>query len=168
MTDLRVGNVVMYKPTRPVFAVSTGSWTGKPAFKSRPCVIVNYNAERQSFTLAPLCGAQHTAAGWTRRNQMDKNWWHPVYIVNGDVQIPPDGATVPRKPIALTHDPHMALPSSPKYKPSYIWAGDAGEEVPIKGAQLRRIDSLSIDQVQIDSLEAWWKYWLANNRPSGP
>ncbi|KAG2340924.1 hypothetical protein BDR05DRAFT_966166 [Suillus weaverae] len=142
MTDLRVGNVVTYKPTRRVFAVSTGSWTGKPAFKS--------------------------PAGWTRRNQMDKNWWHPVYIVNGDVQIPPDGATVPREPIALTHDPHMALPSSPTYKPSYIWAGDAGEEVPIKGAQLRRIDSLSIDDVQLEYLSDCWKYWHANNRPSGP
>ncbi|KAG1738704.1 hypothetical protein EDB19DRAFT_1877166 [Suillus lakei] len=165
---LAVGDVVMYKPTRTIFAVSSGSWTGNPANKTRPCVVVSYNSDATSPILAPLCGARYTTVGWTRRNEMIADWWHPVRFANTSLPIPPDGAAVQRQPITLTHNPSVMRPSSLSvFKPSYIWAGDAGEIVSKYVAQyLTPVNNyLSLDAQQLAELVKWWNYWFVYHRP---
>ncbi|KAG1760219.1 hypothetical protein EDD22DRAFT_781497 [Suillus occidentalis] len=158
---LVAGDVVMYKPTRTIFAVSSGSWTGNPANKTRPCVVVHCPGDETSPIVAPLCGAHYTTFGWTRRNWMVADWWHPVWFANTNLPIPPDGAAVQRQPITLTHNPSVMRPSSLSVlKPSYIWAGDAGECIPKYVAQYLPSANgyLSIDTQQLAELTKWWNH----------
>ncbi|KAG2340247.1 hypothetical protein BDR05DRAFT_966986 [Suillus weaverae] len=166
---IRVGQVVLHIPKRSILASSSGSWMEKPADKFRPCVIVSHNAENDTFALAPLCGAEHTTAGWKRRDKMVPEWWHPVEFANGNIEIPPD--SFQRKPIILTHhDPLVTgLPTKSNLKPCYIWAGDAGEYLSIDAVKgLRQVDHLSIDQEQLKRLVEEWDHWNANHRPTLP
>ncbi|KAG1779281.1 hypothetical protein EV702DRAFT_1087183 [Suillus placidus] len=165
---IRVGHVVLFAPTRQVFATSSGSFTKKPAEdKKRPCIIVSHDAERDAFALSPLCGAKLTTAGYVIRDQMEPKWWHPVHIVNGNVKVPLDGATVERKPIILTHYNPLVTELPTHYKPSFMWIGDPGEFVSNNDVQkLDHVTSLNIDEEQLKRLEDEWKYCLANHPPT--
>lgn len=162
-TPLFVGDVVMFKPTRATFAITSGSWTGNPANKKRPCVVVDFDSTNLPI-VTPLCGARYIyAVGWIRRAGMNVNWWHPVYFANTNVFIPQDGAAVRRQPITLIHDPYARKPSSVnfEFKPSYIWVGDRGELVSPNVVQslIPLNNYLRMGAQQRAMLEQWWDYW---------
>lgn len=163
-----VGDIVMYKPTRIYLAISSGSWTGNPAQKKRPCVVIYVDQHTTIPIVAPLCGAVYINAGWKRRYQMIADWWHPVLFANTGVPVPADGASVQRQPIVITHNPLYAKPPFiPHFKPSYIWAGDSGEWVAHE--MLQELESaggyLRVDAAQLNQLLVWRDHWYHWNRP---
>ncbi|KAF8493126.1 hypothetical protein JB92DRAFT_3000258 [Gautieria morchelliformis] len=159
--SLRLGSVVFWKPTRPIFAISSGSWTGQPARKERPCCVVAITDKGP--IIAPLCGATQLSANqWGRRRGMVPEWWQPVNFTNIALPTPFDGCNVQRAPVTIAHDSRIARPAQfPNFKPSYIWAGDAGQVIP--SDQLRYLaivnPYLEISTAEIEHLSRWWQYW---------
>jgi hypothetical protein len=64
------GDIVMYKPTRIYLAISSGSWTGNPAQKKRPCAVIYVDQHTTIPIVAPLCGAVYMNTGWQRHYQV--------------------------------------------------------------------------------------------------
>ncbi|KAF8515060.1 hypothetical protein JB92DRAFT_2916066 [Gautieria morchelliformis] len=160
--SLKVGSVVSWKPTRPIFAISSGSWTGQPSKKERPCVVVAFTGEGLPI-VAPLCGAKQLNANqWGRRDHMVHQWWQPVNFTNIAIPTPFDGCTVQRAPITIAHDSRIARPAQfPNFKPSYIWAGDAGQVIPSNDLRYLATVSpyLELSAAEVEHLSRWWKYW---------
>jgi hypothetical protein len=50
------GNFVLLSPRRHAFAISSGSLSGQPSNKERPCLFVGYT-NRGNAAIVPLCGA---------------------------------------------------------------------------------------------------------------
>ncbi|KAG2145175.1 hypothetical protein DEU56DRAFT_910298 [Suillus clintonianus] len=168
MAHPAAGDIVMYTPTRIVFAIASGSWTGKPARKKRPCVVLFVNPHTAMQAVAPLCGAVHKNAGWQRRDGMVVNWWHPILFANTGVPVPPDGALIQRQPIIITYNPWYSKPSfMSDFKPSYIWAGDSGEWVQHQTSQQLEVvgEYLRVDAGQLNHLVCWQSHWALWNPP---
>ncbi|EED78882.1 predicted protein [Postia placenta Mad-698-R] len=155
-----LGSMVLYRPTRHVFAVSSGSRSGAPSTKERPCVIVGFNDSKP--VLAPLCGALPLAQGQAGRIPKTK-MVRTDDLITPMFSIPEDGSSLTREPILFTHDPLSPKgPQFPALKPSYLWVGDGGEAVEesIVSGLTTLSPYLKLDEEELEDLKKAWDYWI--------
>ncbi|EED79841.1 predicted protein [Postia placenta Mad-698-R] len=160
---LPLGSIVLYRPTRAILAITSGSQTAAPSNKERPPIVT------------PLCGALPLGQGQAGRRQgMDVDWWQHTIMVRTDapttalLPIPQDGSSLIRDAIRFTHDP-LAVKSSdyPRLKSSYLWVGDDGEEVAESLVPNLRVISpyLRLDPPELTKLVESWNYWRRVRAP---
>ncbi|TFK54773.1 hypothetical protein OE88DRAFT_1732076 [Heliocybe sulcata] len=132
MASNLLGKFVLYKPTRKAFAVSSGSWTGNPANKVRPCLVVGLSLAGNPV-LAPCLGAryQSPAKAWGRVAMlMIHEHWGPLKLKNRSaVTVPHNPKTGTGTMLIETNDDTSVQTPIMSFKPCFVWTADEGEEI---------------------------------------
>ncbi|TFK52806.1 hypothetical protein OE88DRAFT_1733798 [Heliocybe sulcata] len=163
MSEFQAGQVIRLRPTRQVFATSSGSWSGNPAHYNRP-VIVTFSQDGD-LCIAPLLGAKQRHGRWGPKPRMTHEWWNPVDMIN--FHGPPrDDAQIARAPIRVRCY-QQGLPQGYHFKPSYVWVGDSGQWFRSDEVNAHTVQSLdSAYQLASDALQsmaaqnAFWARYL--------
>ncbi|KAF7437566.1 hypothetical protein PC9H_004408 [Pleurotus ostreatus] len=133
MAKSLLGKFVLAIPTRTAFAISSGSWTGLPANKVRPCLVTGFTESNQAI-LAPLCGAVYDKKRdtWDPRERMLGDHWMPVNFKDSGVIIPPLNSSFDPPTLKVAINAANLTAGDPPFKPCYLWVADLGEEISIE------------------------------------
>ncbi|KAL0948064.1 hypothetical protein HGRIS_010688 [Hohenbuehelia grisea] len=153
MADKLIGKFVMAKPTRQAFAISSASWTGRPASKERPCLVTGVTKAGE-VAIAPVCGAHYDSKtkDWIARPGMDSNHWIAVDFKGSGLSAPKVESTIAKSTLKMT-DPTKLQKGLSKFKPCYLWVADAGEEIKVS-TLLTLKEHKAIDPLSTQTLEA--------------